>query len=97
MQEHIINQFRGEVLHLPAVSWFGGFAHEPLIRRLPFTYCWSPALVPKPPDWGDNIDVVRDPDGRKLLACRKTHALVGCKPCLAWFSRIISRRQSSVD
>ncbi|USP74649.1 glycosyltransferase family 1 protein [Curvularia clavata] len=25
--------------------------------RLPVTYCWSPALVPKPQDWGSNIDV----------------------------------------
>ncbi|KAM0490255.1 hypothetical protein ACHAP8_011729 [Fusarium lateritium] len=24
---------------------------------VPFTYCWSPALVPKPADWADNIDV----------------------------------------
>ncbi|KAI4937719.1 hypothetical protein J4E85_000154 [Alternaria conjuncta] len=25
--------------------------------KVPFTYCWSPALVPKPPDWGAHIDV----------------------------------------
>ncbi|XP_014556216.1 glycosyltransferase family 1 protein [Bipolaris victoriae FI3] len=25
--------------------------------RLPVTYCWSPALVPKPHDWGSNIDI----------------------------------------
>ncbi|KAM0342887.1 hypothetical protein ACHAPU_009091 [Fusarium lateritium] len=24
---------------------------------IPFTYCWSPALVPKPADWAENIDV----------------------------------------
>ncbi|OBS22760.1 hypothetical protein FPOA_09088 [Fusarium poae] len=24
---------------------------------VPVTYCWSPALVPKPADWADNIDV----------------------------------------
>ncbi|KAM0286889.1 hypothetical protein ACHAO9_008014 [Fusarium lateritium] len=24
---------------------------------VPFTYCWSPALVPKPADWPENIDV----------------------------------------
>ncbi|KAF4992468.1 hypothetical protein FGRMN_7139 [Fusarium graminum] len=24
---------------------------------VPFTYCWSPALVPKPADWAENIDV----------------------------------------
>ncbi|CEF79773.1 unnamed protein product [Fusarium graminearum] len=25
--------------------------------QIPFTYCWSPALVPKPLDWPDYIDV----------------------------------------
>lgn len=23
--------------------------------KIPFTYCWSPALVPKPKDWGPHI------------------------------------------
>ncbi len=25
--------------------------------KVPFTYCWSPALVPKPPDWAAHIDI----------------------------------------
>jgi hypothetical protein len=25
--------------------------------QIPFTYCWSPALVPKPRDWGRHIGV----------------------------------------
>ncbi|KAF7118656.1 hypothetical protein CNMCM5793_008194 [Aspergillus hiratsukae] len=25
--------------------------------KIPFTYCWSPALVPKPRDWAEHIDV----------------------------------------
>ncbi|KAL1966364.1 hypothetical protein VTN77DRAFT_4506 [Rasamsonia byssochlamydoides] len=33
--------------------------------KIPFTYCWSPALVPKPTDWPSHIDVCgfffRDP------------------------------------
>ncbi|KAJ7678184.1 hypothetical protein DFH06DRAFT_567895 [Mycena polygramma] len=33
--------------------------------KIPFTYCWSPALVPKPADWASHIDVCgfffRDP------------------------------------
>ncbi|KAF5681233.1 UDP-glucose,sterol transferase [Fusarium heterosporum] len=33
--------------------------------KIPFTYCWSPALVPKPVDWPSHIDVCgfffRDP------------------------------------
>jgi len=27
-------------------------------HKVPFGYCWSEALVPKPPDWGPHIDVV---------------------------------------
>lgn len=23
--------------------------------KIPFTYCWSPCLVPKPKDWGPHI------------------------------------------
>ncbi|RVX70517.1 hypothetical protein B0A52_05168 [Exophiala mesophila] len=26
-------------------------------QKIPHTYCWSPALVPKPKDWGPHIDV----------------------------------------
>ncbi|KAJ5098378.1 hypothetical protein N7532_005379 [Penicillium argentinense] len=25
--------------------------------KIPFTYCWSPSLMPKPSDWSSNIDV----------------------------------------
>ncbi|KAH7129827.1 sterol glucosyltransferase [Dactylonectria estremocensis] len=25
--------------------------------KVPYTYCWSPALIPKPADWGGHIDV----------------------------------------
>jgi sterol 3beta-glucosyltransferase len=25
------------------------------ILKIPHTYCWSPALVPKPADWGETI------------------------------------------
>ncbi|KAM0583636.1 hypothetical protein ACHAQF_008401 [Verticillium nonalfalfae] len=27
------------------------------ILKIPHTYCWSPALVPKPADWGETIDI----------------------------------------
>ncbi|EJT69033.1 hypothetical protein GGTG_13430 [Gaeumannomyces tritici R3-111a-1] len=27
------------------------------ITKIPHTYCWSPALVPKPTDWGDTVDI----------------------------------------
>lgn len=52
----IINRFREKVLDIPALSllWAPG-----LLTRLktPYTYCWSPALIPKPNDWGQNIDI----------------------------------------
>jgi len=29
--------------------------------KIPFTYCWSPALVPKPRDWASHIGMLRIP------------------------------------
>ncbi|KAF2021850.1 glycosyltransferase family 1 protein [Aaosphaeria arxii CBS 175.79] len=51
----IINDFRLE-LDLEEIETFEG---SDLLRMLkvPFTYCWSPALVPKPKDWPSYIDV----------------------------------------
>ncbi|ODA80483.1 hypothetical protein RJ55_03441 [Drechmeria coniospora] len=52
----VVNRFRETTLHLPPLS----FLHAPgLLTRLkvPHTYCWSPALIPKPNDWRDHIDV----------------------------------------
>ena len=52
----IINAFRKDTLGLEAVPMSEGpFLAERL--KLPFTYCWSPALIPKPQDWGSRIDV----------------------------------------
>ncbi|KAH6840590.1 hypothetical protein B0I37DRAFT_347054 [Chaetomium sp. MPI-CAGE-AT-0009] len=51
----IINKWRS-TLDLENVAMFDG----PLLAerlRIPFTYCWSPALVAKPADWGSHIDV----------------------------------------
>ena len=28
--------------------------------KIPFTYCWSPALVPKPKDWASHIGKMAD-------------------------------------
>ncbi|GAB0134164.1 hypothetical protein EsDP_00002546 [Epichloe bromicola] len=52
----IINRFRGKALDLPALSFIWG---PGLLNRLkiPYTYCWSPALIPKPDDWGKHIDI----------------------------------------
>lgn len=63
------------------------------ITETPHTYCWSPALVPKPADWGDKIDIcgffMRDepaynppPDLARFLAS-------GPKPVYIGFGSIV--------
>ncbi|KAH8883716.1 UDP-Glycosyltransferase/glycogen phosphorylase [Thozetella sp. PMI_491] len=52
----IINDWRRKSLNLDPIS--SSVATSILdTQKVPFTYCWSPALVPKPPDWPPNIDV----------------------------------------
>ncbi|OBT99139.1 hypothetical protein VE01_02267 [Pseudogymnoascus verrucosus] len=50
----VVNRFRTKTLHLEPVSlmWAPGMISR---LRIPFTYCWSPALIPKPEDWGSHI------------------------------------------
>jgi len=50
----IINNFRTSTLGLPALSLRSG---PGILEKLkvPWTYCMSPALVPKPPDWKNHI------------------------------------------
>ncbi|KAH7273909.1 hypothetical protein B0J15DRAFT_567405 [Fusarium solani] len=52
----VVNRFRTKVLGLDpiALMWAPGLLER---LRVPYTYCWSPALIPKPGDWGDNIDI----------------------------------------
>ncbi|KAK4039971.1 hypothetical protein C8A01DRAFT_46627 [Parachaetomium inaequale] len=52
----LVNEFRVETLGLDPVStlWAPGATYR---LHVPFTYLWSPGLVPKPPDWGDEVDV----------------------------------------
>ncbi|KAF2155263.1 glycosyltransferase family 1 protein [Myriangium duriaei CBS 260.36] len=52
----IINRFRQSTLGLEPISLI--WAPNMLSRlRIPHTYCWSPALIPKPRDWGNNISI----------------------------------------
>ncbi|OGE47759.1 hypothetical protein PENARI_c037G02547 [Penicillium arizonense] len=51
----VVNRWRKE-LDLDEVATFEG-PHLAEILKVPFTYCWSPALVPKPSDWPSYIDV----------------------------------------
>jgi UDP:flavonoid glycosyltransferase YjiC (YdhE family) len=52
----VINRFRERSLRLEPISimWAPGMASR---LRIPYTYCWSPALIPKPHDWGNYIDI----------------------------------------
>jgi len=52
----VINRFREHSLHLEPISLMR--APGMLARlRIPYTYCWSPALIPKPKDWGNHISI----------------------------------------
>ncbi|KAJ3049646.1 hypothetical protein HK097_009382, partial [Rhizophlyctis rosea] len=51
----LINDFR-KGLGLRSMSTQQGT--EAIIdMKVPYTYCWSPSLIPKPIDWGDHIDI----------------------------------------
>ncbi|KAF2030592.1 UDP-Glycosyltransferase/glycogen phosphorylase [Setomelanomma holmii] len=52
----LINRFRTTILHLEEVStiWAPGQLYR---LKVPYTYMWSPSLIPKPSDWGPEIDV----------------------------------------
>ena len=54
----MINNWRRTDLNLPPVR-LGTFGGNLLPRfRVPFSFLWSPAFVPKPEDWGDHVEVV---------------------------------------
>jgi hypothetical protein len=52
----LINRFRKKVLWLDEVStlWAPGQLYR---LKVPYTYMWSPSLVPKPKDWGPEVDI----------------------------------------
>ncbi|RYN88773.1 hypothetical protein AA0120_g7017 [Alternaria tenuissima] len=52
----IINRFRAKCLGLDPVSmiWAPGMLQR---LKIPHTYCWSPALISKPKDWGPHISI----------------------------------------
>ena len=52
----LINRFRVKTLGLEPVSTV--WAPGQLFRlKVPYTYLWSPGLIPKPADWGPEIDI----------------------------------------
>ena len=52
----IVNNFRKETLGLPALHTRQA-TFMMVDERVPYTYCWSPSLVPKPNDWAAHINV----------------------------------------
>ena len=52
----MINRFRVKTLRLEPVStlWAPGQLYR---LKVPYTYMWSPGLIPKPDDWGPEIDI----------------------------------------
>ncbi|KAJ9662528.1 hypothetical protein H2201_006016 [Coniosporium apollinis] len=60
----VINKWRRNTLDLEPIPVTEGHVLAETLK-IPFTYCWSPALVPKPADWQSHIDVCgfffRDP------------------------------------
>jgi UDP:flavonoid glycosyltransferase YjiC (YdhE family) len=52
----LVNTFRVKTLGLEPVStlWAPGQLYR---LKVPYTYLWSPGLVPKPKDWGPEIDI----------------------------------------
>ncbi|CAF9930501.1 MAG: hypothetical protein ALECFALPRED_004617 [Alectoria fallacina] len=52
----LVNRFRVKTLGLEPVSTL--WAPGQLFRlKVPYTYMWSPGLIPKPADWGSEIDI----------------------------------------
>ncbi|KAL8990589.1 MAG: hypothetical protein Q9169_008086 [Polycauliona sp. 2 TL-2023] len=52
----LVNRFRVHTLGLEPVSTV--WAPGQLFRmKVPYTYMWSPGLIPKPSDWGPEIDI----------------------------------------
>ena len=52
----LVNRFRVKTLGLEPVSTL--WAPGQLFRmKVPYTYLWSPGLIPKPADWGPEIDL----------------------------------------
>ncbi|TGO57465.1 hypothetical protein BCON_0065g00250 [Botryotinia convoluta] len=52
----VISLWRKKALNLEPVPAMAGMSLAEALK-IPFTYCWSPALIPKPVDWPSYIDV----------------------------------------
>jgi hypothetical protein len=76
----VINNWRNTLDLEPIPASVGPVLVENL--KIPFTYCWSPALVPKPLDWGEQI-------GTWLHSALSTDHLTNFFQTFAAFSSVI--------
>ncbi|KAH6849571.1 hypothetical protein B0T12DRAFT_418528 [Alternaria alternata] len=87
----VINQWR-QTLDLEEVGMFDGPSLANTLS-IPMTYCWSPALVPKPFDWPGHIDVCgfffRDPPRYEPPADIRSFIESGPPPVYIGFGSIV--------
>ncbi|CAN9325860.1 unnamed protein product [Alternaria alternata] len=87
----VINQWR-QTLDLEEVGMFDGPSLANTLS-IPMTYCWSPALVPKPFDWPGHIDVCgfffRDPPRYEPPAEIRSFIESGPPPVYIGFGSIV--------
>lgn len=57
----VVNHWRKRTLNLESLPTMAG-ANLADYLKVPFTYCWSPALIPKPFDWPSHIGLYFGPD-----------------------------------
>ncbi|CAI7584793.1 unnamed protein product [Penicillium crustosum] len=88
----VINDWRKHELELEPISLSDG----PFILtklNVPYTYCWSPGLVPKPNDWPHNFDVCgfffRDPPNYQPPAEIEEFLNAGPPPVYFGFGSIV--------
>ena len=59
VQTDMLAKFRTEELGLPSNFIHNNYVRARRLHSIPFMYCFSPVLVPYPPDWDRNlIDIV---------------------------------------
>ncbi|KAJ6028447.1 hypothetical protein N7540_004023 [Penicillium herquei] len=87
----VVNRWRASLDLEPVPMTEGPSLHEAL--KIPFTYCWSPALVPKPKDWPGHIDVCgfffRDPPPYDPSPELQEFLLLGTPPVYIGFGSIV--------
>ncbi|KAL2842748.1 hypothetical protein BJY01DRAFT_264410 [Aspergillus pseudoustus] len=87
----VINKWRGKLDLEPVPVTEGPMLAETL--KIPFTYCWSPALMAKPVDWPAHIDVCgfffRDPPEYKPPQSLEAFLANGPEPVYIGFGSIV--------